>query len=796
MSNQQGNGADGAPKRSGAAQTATSGKARPKGSGRRGKVKMRDLSGWAKLRHALKKTLKWLFILGFLGLLGGAIAVYVTYQMISIPNPNKDFQAQTSTVYYSDGTHAIGQFAVQNRQSIPLSQVPPGVQAAVVSAENRTFWTDSGIDPKGIVRAAWSNLTSSSTQGASTITQQYVKVLYLSQQRTWTRKIKEAFLAVKIDNTMSKQQILQGYLNTIYFGRGAYGIQAAAHAFFNEDAKNLTVPEGAVLASVLNSPGTLDPAISPSYAKPLLDRYRYVLDGMVKDGKLSAAQARVFERHLPVLAKIKTVNEYGGQRGYLMTLVKQQLLKDGLSDEEIEGGGLKVVTTFDWHDMAAAQQAISKIRPPGKPDLHIAMASVQPGTGALRVMIGGRDYIQSQVNWAIAGGQPGSSFKPYALAAGLQSGFTLYDRFDGNSPLTFPDGSQVHNEGEASGVPNGYSYGSVNLITATAKSINTAYVGMTLKMKNGPQRVVNAAVAAGIPRGGPRTKGLQPVTGVALGSATISTIDQADGYATFAAQGRHADWYAIERVTDAHGLRYEHQAHPTQAFTPAIASNVTYALQQVVRWGTGTNALALGRPAAGKTGTATALGKDGQEHVSSAWFVGYTPQLSTAVMFVRGTGVQPLDGGYLNPFYGGTYPCETWTAYMKSALAGQPVRTFPSRLTLTGTKPTPTYVPPTTTYVPPTTTYVPPTTTYLPPTTTAPSTTAPTTTAPTTTAPTTTAPTTTAPTTTAPTTTAPTTTAPTTTAPTTTKPTTTAPTTGPPTTTKPTHPGRRTGPSG
>jgi membrane peptidoglycan carboxypeptidase len=700
------------------------------------------------------RVLKWLLALFFLGLLAVVVAVYITYKMIDIPNPNSAFQAQTTTVYYSDGHHVLGQFALQNRQSIPLRQVPRYVRNAVISAENRSFRTDSGVDPKSILRAAWNNLHSDSTQGASTITQQYVKVLYLSQERTWQRKIKEAFLAVKIDNTLTKNQILEGYLNTIYFGRGAYGIQAAAQAYFRRDAEDLTVPEGAVLAAVLNSPGTLDPGVSEKYRKPLLARYRYVLSGMAQMGDLSRQRAHRYERHLPKFPTIKTVNAYGGQRGYLMNLVEQQLRAKGFSEEDINGGGLSVTTTLDWHDMRAAVAAVKRVRPDGLNQLHVAVASVEPGTGALRAMIGGANYLgkskQSTINWALTGGQPGSAFKPFALAAGLKNGFRLTDTFDGNSPYTFPDGSTVQNEGESSGYPSGFSYGSVSLTEATSESINTAYVDMTEQMRNGPQKIVDAAAAAGIPRS---STGLQPNAVVALGTATIPTVEMAEGYATFAAQGEHANWYVLQRITDASGVRYEHRETSTRAFSPALTSNVTYALQQVIKAGTGQNALALGRPAAGKTGTATANFK-GTERVSSSWFVGYTPQLSTAVMYVRGDGNDPLDG-YLNPFFGANYPTQTWTAYMKKALAGQPVVRFPPPAHLVSAQPTYTPVPtaaptytvgststPTTTSVPPTTrattTSAPPTTSSAPP----PTTTAP---PPTTTSPTSPPPTTSPP---------------------------------------------------
>jgi membrane peptidoglycan carboxypeptidase len=696
---------------------------------------MRDLTGWARARYVAWKAFKWGAILGLCVCLLAAVAIYVTYERIDIPTPNKDFQAQTTTVYYSDGKHVIGRFALQNRQSIPLSQMPRSLRNAVISAEDRSFRTNAGIDVKGIIRAAWHNLRSSgSEQGASTITQQYVKVLYLTQERTWTRKIREAFLAVKLQNTLSKNQILAGYLNTIYFGRGAYGAQAAAQAYFAKDAKDLTVRQSAVLAAVLNSPGYLDPANGRAAAAALLARYQYVLEGMVSMGALDPNRAARAEQQLPKFPKVEQINVYGGQRGYLMTLVKQQLQALHFTNEQIEGGGLNVVTTFDFNKEHAAERAIRQIRPKGKSQLHVALASIEPGSGALRAMIGGKNYLDSQINWAVAGGSPGSSFKPYALAAALGQGISLRDYFDGNSPLTLPDGSTVENEGSGSGT----SYGSVNLVTATEDSINTAYVDMTLHMHDGPQAIVNSAVAAGIPRSSP---GLRPNVGVSLGSATVSPIAMADGYATFAARGEHAPWYAISKVSNASGVQYEHLTRPTPAFRPAVSSNVTYALQQVVKAGTGFRAQALQRPAAGKTGTATNAHGD----VSSSWFVGYTPQLSTAVMYVRGNGNQALNG-YLSTYFGQDYPTLTWTAYMTRALRGRPVKDFPPPALLGGVSPT--YVPPRTTApartttpssahtsssAPPSTT-APPSTSSQPPTTSAP----PTTTAP---PPTTSAPT-------------------------------------------------------
>ncbi|MEJ7773191.1 MAG: transglycosylase domain-containing protein, partial [Nocardioidaceae bacterium] len=702
-----------APAASSGATSSKSGRA-PTGSGKGGKVKARDLKGWPKTRHVAKKTAKWGAIVGFTGALLGAIAVYVTYKMIDIPDPNKDFQTQTTTVYFSDGKHVIGQFALQNRESIPLDEMPDSLQQAVISAEDRSFETNAGLDPKGIVRAAWSNLRSDSgTQGASTITQQYVKVLYLSQERTYTRKIREAFLAVKVQNTLSKDEILEGYLNTIYFGRGAYGIEAASKAYFERPAKDLTVPQSAVLAAVLNSPATLDPAVAKRNREPLRERYRHVLAGMVEAGDLDSTKAQKYKRRLPRFPPIEEFNQYGGQRGYLLTLVQSELIKLDFSQEEINGGGLKVTTTIDWQDHRAAVTAVSEVRPPKKPQLHVALASVEPGSGALRAMIGGRNFTgagpQDQVNFATSGGQAGSTFKPFALTAALKDGFTLSDTLDGDSPYVYSNGEQVVNEGESSGQPDGFDYGTVDLTEATAESINTAYIDLTVRMgAGGPDRIVDASVDAGIPRSSP---GLDPYSRVALGSASIQPVEMAEAYATFATEGEHADWYIIEEVGDSGGTRYEHEAEVSRVFSFAVASNVSYALQQVVEEGTGQNALALDRPAAGKTGTATNADGD----VSSSWFVGYTPQLSTAVMLVRGTGNEALNG-YLDTFYGANYPTETWTAYMKLALTGEPVQAFPEPGELRGKSPT--YSPPQTTYSPPPTTYSPPPTTYSPPSTT------------------------------------------------------------------------------
>jgi membrane peptidoglycan carboxypeptidase len=615
-----------------------------------------------------RRILKWiaLSLLAFFLLAGAAFVV--GYVSTDIPDPNKDFTAQTTFVYYADGHNKIGHFASQNRTSIPLADVPRHVQDAVIAAEDRTFYTNKGIDPKGILRAAFSNARGNSTQGASTITQQYVKVFYLSQERTFSRKVKEAFVSLKLQRQTSKDEILQGYLNTIYFGRGAYGIQAAAQAYFDEDAKDLNVAQGAALAAIINSPTALDPEGGADNKQRLLGRYQYVLNGMASAGDIPAAKAERLSRRLPRFPRSAHDNQLGGQKGHMLTLVHKQLLEKGFTEEQISRGGLKVTTTFTLNSMRAAKKAVADQKPKGLKQLHVAVAMTDPRTGALRGMYGGQDYLKSQLNWAVAGGSPGSAFKPFALSAGIQDGYSLKSTFQGNSPYTFPDGvGTVVNEGPG----DGNDYGSrISLLKATQDSVNTAYADLTASMDKGPQKIMGAAVKMGIPRDAP---GLKPYPGIALGSATVSPIDMANAYGTIADGGKVKKWYVISKVTDSNGRReYKVPDTKKRALPYDIDTDVSYALQQVVRGGTGQNALSLGRPAAGKTGTAT--NDDGD--VSSSWFVGYTPQLATAVMYVRGDGNDALNG-YMPSYFGADYPTRTWVEAMRESLDDKPIEQFP-----------------------------------------------------------------------------------------------------------------------
>ncbi len=299
-------------------------------------------------KQKLKKVALWLGVAGLVGALVAVGGFVVAYQSIDIPDANEEFKTQTSFVYYADGEREVGQFARQNRVSVSLEDVPKRVQDAVVAAENKSFWNDRGIDPKGIVRAAFSNARAGeTTQGASTITQQYVKILYLTSERKLSRKVKEAILSLKIQREMSKREILEGYLNTIYFGRGAYGIQAASEAYFNKGVKRLKLREAAFLASVLNSPSAYDPANGEEAEAAVTRRYQYTLGRMADDGYITQEKAETAAKRLPKFPKQEAQSAYGGQKGHMLKLVRDELLRLGYTETQIDGGGLRVTTTFD-----------------------------------------------------------------------------------------------------------------------------------------------------------------------------------------------------------------------------------------------------------------------------------------------------------------------------------------------------------------------------------------------------------------------------------------------------------------
>lgn len=608
-----------------------------------------------------RRWFRRLFLTGVLVALLGAGAFALAVVLTPMPDPNEVAASEATVVYWSDGTTEIGRLGDSTRRSVPLGDVPQDVQHAVLAAEDRDFYAHSGVSPIAVGRAIWNNVTGGSVQGGSTITQQYAKNAYLSSERSFLRKAKELVLSVKLETSTSKEQIFEDYLNTIYFGRGAYGIEAASLAYFGVPVAQLDYRQGAMLAALIKAPSALDPAVD---RKGLKARWAYVLDAMVESGWLTAQQRA--DATFPDVVKPKTSNRLGGQVGYLLEAVKADLRDLGFTDREIEGGGLRIVTTFDPLAQAAAEQAVADVGPTeGTEGLRIGLAAVRPGTGEVVAMYGGPDYVTSPINNATrAFAQAGSTFKPFALTAALEHGIGLDSTWDGNSPVEV-EGYSVRNYGDT-------SFGTVTLADATSLSVNTAYVEVEAEV--GVDAVADAAYRAGLPTDTPGgTPDALDLTFV-LGTASPSGVDMAASYATFAARGQQVPATTVLRVYGRNGdLLHEWKPVREQVFASAVADTVTAALQQVIASGTATGAQALGRPAAGKTGTSN--------ENRSMWFVGYTPQLSTAVLMARedadGNPI-PLDGiaGGAPAYGGGSYPVAIWTAFTSAALAALPVEDF------------------------------------------------------------------------------------------------------------------------
>ncbi|MYW02551.1 transglycosylase domain-containing protein, partial [Streptomyces sp. SID3343] len=527
----------------------------------------------------------------------------------------------------------------------------------------------------------------------STITQQYVKNVYLTQAQTISRKFKEAIISIKLDRTVSKDDILAGYLNSVYFGRGAYGIESAAQAYYGVDVGRLTVEQSAYLAVLLNAPSANDVRnTTDAGRRRVLSRWNYVLDGMVKEKWL--APERRAGMVFPEPADPRPTANLSGMNGYLVEMAKRYLLDRKVVDEDrLDSGGYSITTTFDKNKTQALYQTVQdQLGRSLDPDnravdvgVRVAAASVEPATGRIVAIYGGPNYVKQFVNDATRRDvQVGSTFKPFVLAAGLRDGVqggngkrgritprTVYDGND-NVVIHYPDGRPVIENGGPwqPGNEDGASYGRITLARAMDKSVNTVYT--QLGMDVGTDRVVKAAVDAGLPAA---TPGLSPVPSVSLGTSTPSALDMASAYATFAAEGKRRDTYPVEKLSrdgDAIELPDHGVASP---YDPRQADSVTQVLRGVVDDGTGARAQALDRPAAGKTGTT--------DDNRSAWFVGYTPNLSTSVGMFRENAstheFQSLSGvAGLARVDGANLPTRMWTTYMSAALADEPVTDFPT----------------------------------------------------------------------------------------------------------------------
>ncbi|MEU5401973.1 transglycosylase domain-containing protein [Streptomyces sp. NPDC005963] len=636
-------------------------------------------TGWRRLVPTWRMVLGAILLIALL-LIGGFAAGYL---LVDIPPANATATAQSNVYLYADGTQ-IARDGEVNRENVQLSQVPLTVQRAVLAAEDRNFYSERAVDPKAMVRAAWNTLTGKGKQSGSTITQQYVKNYYLGQEQTLSRKWKEFFISIKLSREQSKSEILQGYLNTSYFGRNAYGIQAAAQAYYGKDIEDVDTAEGAYLASLLNAPTAYDVTTHPENRGAALGRWNYTLDGMVKEGWLDEAERVTMT--FPVPQKAKPAIGLSGQRGYVVQAVEEYVTGHDIIDENtLAAGGYRLTTTLQRAKQDAFVEAVddevtSRLDPDRKADRNVRVggASIDPESGEVVALYGGVDYTRQYVNNATRRDyQVGSTFKPFVFTSAVENDSrtqdgrritpeTVYDGTD-QRPVRGWRGGRYAPENEG-----GISYGPITVREATDRSVNSVYAQMAVDV--GPTRVRRTAIDLGIPA---TTPDLTASPSIALGPATASVLDLAEAYATLANHGRHGTYTLVSKITKDGAAVALPKADTRQVVSREAADTTTSVLQSVVDEGTGTAAQSAGRPAAGKTGTA--------EEDKAAWFAGYTPQLATVVAVMGqdpDTGVQKSLYGALGlpRINGGGAPARIWGQFTGAALEGTEITEFDLRL--------------------------------------------------------------------------------------------------------------------
>lgn len=584
-----------------------------------------------------------------LGIVIAVIAGGVVYAQIvkDLPDPGAPLKGrdQTTTILDRNGKLITKLFAEQNRTDVPLDKIPAELRQAVIATEDQRFYEHKGVDPLGILRALWVDLRNpSAMHGGSTITQQYVKIAIVTPERTLKRKIMEATLAYRLEKELSKDQILALYLNTIYLGHGAYGVQTAAQTYFGKNVQDLDLAESAMIAGVIKSPGRYSPFLDPDAAR---GRRATVLSQMVELGFADQAAATTAEKEDLALAEPK---RYSSRAPYFVEYVKS-LLTDEYGSEAVYREGLTVRTTLDITTQAAAEKAVAKsLNRDGDPSA--SLVAIDPKSGDILAMVGGRDFKTQQYNVAVQGHrQPGSAFKPFVLTSALMNKVLPEQTFEsGPRKLAVPGGQTWSVTGASGG-----RKGPMRLREATEKSVNSVYAQLILDV--GADTVADTAATLGI------ETTITAVPAIALGGLKegVTPMEMASAYGTLANGGVHFAPHAILEVRDANGkvIRSE-RSKGVRAIPANVAYLVTDMLKGVISKGTGT-AAKIGRPAAGKTGTT-------QEY-RDAWFVGYTPDLVASVWVGHVESQKEMTSVHGRKVTGGSFPAEIWADFMKSALA-------------------------------------------------------------------------------------------------------------------------------
>jgi membrane peptidoglycan carboxypeptidase len=602
----------------------------------------------------------------------------MAYLIVDVPKPGDIRTNQVSTILASDGSELAKIVPPEgNRVDVNIDQIPVHVRDAVMAAEDRDFYSNPGFSFTGFLRAFKNNIFGGDLQGGSTITQQYVKNALVGDARSGVggvvRKAKELVISTKMSGEWSKDQVLQSYLNIIYFGRGAYGISAAAKAYFDKPVEQLTVSEGALLAALIQRPSGLDPAVN---AEGAAERWNWVLDGMVDIGALSP-QDRAAQQFPPTVPpeQSRSQDQPSGPNGLIERQVTKELLDlFNIDEQSLNTQGLQVTTTIDPKAQKAAEEAASETLDGQDPDMRTAVVSIDPKTGGVKAYYGGTDA--NGFDFAQAGLPTGSSFKVFALVAALQQGMGLGYQVD-SSPVEV-NGIKITNV-------EGGGCGTCNIAEALKRSLNTSYYRLMLKLKNGPADVADAAHKAGIAESFPGVdhtlsedgKGGPPNNGVVLGQYQTRVLDMASAYATLAASGVYHKPHFVQKVVNARGEvlfdASQEDNSGEQRIDKAVADNVTSAMQPIAAYSNGHN-LAGGRPSAAKTGT-NQLGDTGANR--DAWMVGFTPSLSTAVWVGTTEGTKPLENKWGSPVYGSGLPSDIWKSTMDGALEDTENESFP-----------------------------------------------------------------------------------------------------------------------
>lgn len=607
----------------------------------------------------------WRFFLGtFLTLvavgIGGLVGLWAT---TDIPEADDFALAQATKVYYSDGTTELGSFSELNRSSVALADISVDLQHAVIASEDSSFYENSGVDLRGIVRALWNNVQGKPTQGGSTLTQQYVERYYTGTTTSLFGKLKEAILALKIDSEQSKETILENYLNTIYFGRGTYGIEAAAKAYFGVSAKELTLSQSATLAGIIPAPSAWDPAVSPERAE---QRFERVISRMVDEGWISQAQADAAS--FPQVLPPSQDNAFAGTDGYLLAAVHSELLDNGFTEEDLATRGYRIVSTIDPAKQKAAVDAVANL-PKDKPEnYYVGLLSVDPRNGEIYAMYGGKDYLERQRNSALQDrAQAGSTFKTFGVVAAMDAGISPHERYD--SPATY----RIANPGGEDLVftnVDGRSYYNVPLTQLTGKSLNTGFIALNEEI--GPAKTRDMAVRLGLPQD---TPGLDAGVGNVLGSASPRAVDMATAFTAIANHGEKTTPHIVREVYQGENRVYTGKTTSERVISEETARLSTYVLKNTLEpGGTAEDAALPDREAAGKTGTSTGP--------KSAWFAAFIPQMVTVVnMYAVGEDgseavLEPFGGVY--QVAGGNFPAQVWHDYMVSATADMAVESFSS----------------------------------------------------------------------------------------------------------------------